>query len=316
MEENSAVLICAVQGLLVPRAEVRPWSIAFISINVATGIQWIILMFKAKGGLRWVFAQTQTAVFMTQPFHLLCFSVWLFLFTPCAWIYHRQLDKAVILQVLVVQVIKRHAQSTLKSRKEHKNVLQLYKIIMKNNTYGGLHLIIIKWSLSYLVISKSFQRKKYLFFSGFSIYSSWMEEIYWRAECGYYLSNLPFKQHPLWSSWAPWQAGTTVWIRKGRDSKQIRKGCNPVAPRSLCGGRMNGLNPQAGIVNVHSLPFMASRSEDRTGPARVKTGQEILLFMEYVTFQHWDEGVGGTEIPDEAKRTEGTLVSWQAVLAK
>lgn len=69
--------------------------------------------------------------------------------------------------MLVVQVIKRHAQSTLKSRKEHKNVLQLYKIIMKNNTYGGLHLIIIKWSLSYLVISKSFQRKKNYFFLDF-----------------------------------------------------------------------------------------------------------------------------------------------------
>lgn len=47
---------------------------------------------------------------------------------------------------------------------------------------------------------------------------------------------------------------------------------------------MNALNPQAGLVNVHSLPFMASRSEDTTGPAGVKTGQELLLFLEYVTF--------------------------------
>lgn len=49
---------------------------------------------------------------------------------PCAWVCHRQLDKAVTLQV--VRVIKCHAQSILKSRRGHQNGLQLYEIIIKN----------------------------------------------------------------------------------------------------------------------------------------------------------------------------------------
>lgn len=59
-----------------------------------------------------------------------------------------------------------------------------------------------------------------------------------------------------------------------------------MTPYNLYGERVNALSPQAGLVNVHRLPFMGSRSEDRTGPARVKTQQEMLFFVEYVAFQH------------------------------
>lgn len=100
-----------------------------------------------------------------------------------------------------------------------------------------------------------------------------MEEIHWRAECGYYLSNLPFKQHPSPSSCAPWEARDN---NVDQESERVQanpklRGCNHVAPYNLDGGRVNALNPQAGLVNVHSFLFMASRSEDRTGPARLKT---------------------------------------------
>lgn len=48
-------------------------------------------------------------------------------------------------------------------------------------------------------------------------------------------------------------------------------------------GRVNALSPQADyqalFANVYSLPFMASRSEDRAGPAGVKMGQKILVFL-------------------------------------
>lgn len=39
-------------------------------------------------------------------------------------------------------------------------------------------------------------------------------------------------------------------------------GCSHVAPYNSFGGRVNALNPQTGHVNVNSLLFMASRSED------------------------------------------------------
>lgn len=115
-----------------------------------------------------------------------------------------------------------------------------------------------------------------------------MEEIHWRAECGYYLSNLPFKQHPTPSSCAPWQAGHNNMDQESERPQASPKlrGCNHVTPYNLYVGRVNAFNPRAGLVNVHSLPFMASRSEDRAGPARVKTQQEMLLFVEYVAFQH------------------------------
>lgn len=45
---------------------------------------------------------------------------------------------------------------------------------------------------------------------------------------------------------------------------------------------------------------MASKSEDRAGPARVTIQQEMLLFVEDVAFQHWDEGVGGVETQERA----------------
>lgn len=153
--------------------------------------------------------------------------------------------------------------------------------------------------MPYLVISKDFLRISYLVFSGFSLYW-WMEKIHWRAGCGYYLSNLSFKQHPTPSSCAPWKAGDNNVHQESERPQASPKlrGYNHVAPYNLYGGRVNALNPQAGLVKIHSLPFVASRSDDRTGPAGVKTGQEILLFLECVTFQHWDEGVGGMGTPD------------------
>lgn len=231
--------MCAVQGLLVSRAEDRPWSIGFISINASSGIQWIMLCSKLRidSGRFLLSFRNTAAVFMAQPFHPLCFSLWLFLFTPCAWIYHRQLDKAVTLQMLVVQVIKCHAQSILKSRREHQNEFQLYKIIIKK--YGDSHLTIIKknvqWSVPYVVISKIFLRITYLVLSGFSIYSLWMEEKHWRAECGYYLSNLPFKRHPtpkFSCSMAGWGQQRGSGKRETPSKSQIKgmQPCDTVQP--------------------------------------------------------------------------------------
>lgn len=93
---------------------------------------------------------------------------------------------------------------------------------------------------------------------------------------------------PLPSSRAPWQGGANN-VDQERERPQASpklRGCNHVTPYNLYGGRVNALNPQPGLVNVHSLPFMASKSEDRAGPARVTIQQEMLLFVEDVAFQH------------------------------